>query len=251
VFPTYENYVAQFEKFISDLPAHGKLIYCEEDTEVKRVAEKTPTTAFKQAYHTPSFSIHNGVTSIETEWGNYTLKIYGKHNLQNMMAAKYACMEAGIEERAFYEAIQHFKGTAKRLETIKETPQSIIVRDFAHAPSKLKATVNAVKNLYPDKKLIAAYELHTYSSLNKDFLPQYKDTLREADIRAVLFSKHALEMKKMPMLSEEDVAKNFGTDVHVFTDQKELRAFVDGAYTGNENILLMSSGTFDGMNMTF
>jgi UDP-N-acetylmuramate: L-alanyl-gamma-D-glutamyl-meso-diaminopimelate ligase len=171
--------------------------------------------------------------------------------MQNMMAAKYACLEAGITEEQFYEAIQQFKGTAKRLETIKETPTSIIYRDFAHAPSKLKATVNAVKNLYPNRKLIAAYELHTFSSLNKNFLPQYHNTMEEADVKAVLFSKHALEMKKMPMLNTEEVTTHFGEGVVVFTDKNELRDYILNHYTGNENLLLMSSGTFDGMNVEF
>ncbi|MCC7533339.1 MAG: peptidoglycan synthetase, partial [Bacteroidia bacterium] len=167
------------------------------------------------------------------------------------MAAKYACIEAGLTEKQFYEAIQHFKGTAKRLETIKETSSSIIYRDFAHAPSKLKATVNAVKSLYPERKLIAVYELHTYSSLSKKFLPHYNHSMDEADISAVLFSKHALEMKKMPMLDEREVADGFGGKCKVFTDKDALLSFIKMNYTGNENLLLMSSGTFDGMDLTF
>jgi UDP-N-acetylmuramate: L-alanyl-gamma-D-glutamyl-meso-diaminopimelate ligase len=166
-----------------------------------------------------------------------------------MMAAKFACEEAGINEMQFYEAIQHFKGTAKRLETIAETATSIVYRDFAHAPSKLQATINAVKQLHPERKLIAAYELHTFSSLNKAFLPHYHNTMEEADIKAVLFSKHALEMKKMPMLDTAEVAQEFGEGVNVFTDKNALRTFIDEQYTGHENVLLMSSGTFDGMSL--
>jgi UDP-N-acetylmuramate: L-alanyl-gamma-D-glutamyl-meso-diaminopimelate ligase len=193
----------------------------------------------------------DGVTYLILNEQEIPLKVFGNHNLQNMMAAKFACVEAGVTEEQFYEAIQHFKGTAKRLETIKETDTSVIYRDFAHAPSKLRATVNAVKNLYPQRKLIAAYELHTYSSLNKAFLPHYSQCMDEADISVVLFSKHALEMKKMPMLDEAEVAQGFGGDVKVFTDKNELRKFIESHYTENENLLLMSSGTFDGMDMQF
>lgn len=251
VFPTYENYVEQFEIFIKALPASGALIYCADDTEVKRVCESTPCQARLTPYHTPSHRVENGTTYLTDNNTHIALKVFGKHNLQNMMAAKYACIEAGLSEAQFFEAIQHFKGTAKRLETLKETPESIIYRDFAHAPSKLKATVNAVKNLYPERKLIAAYELHTYSSLNKAFLPHYSGSMTEADVKAVLFSKHALEMKKMPMLDEQEVATHFGDGVKVFTSQLELRKFIDANYSGKENILLMSSGTFDGMNLEF
>lgn len=251
VFPTYENYVEQFEIFIKALPATGALIYCADDPEVKRVSENTPCPARLIPYSTPNNKVENGVTYITVNGKEIPLKVFGNHNLQNMMAAKFACIEAGLSEEQFFGAIQHFKGTAKRLETIKETATSIVYRDFAHAPSKLKATVNAVKGLYPDRKLVAVYELHTYSSLNKAFLPHYKDSMAEADVSAVLFSRHALEMKKMPMLDEQEVADGFGGTVKVFTDKNELRKFIDAHYTGNENLLLMSSGTFDGMNMEF
>jgi UDP-N-acetylmuramate: L-alanyl-gamma-D-glutamyl-meso-diaminopimelate ligase len=251
VFPTYENYVEQFEIFIKGLPKEGALIYCADDAEVKRVSENTPCAARLIPYTTPENEVRDGITYVNINKKLIPLKFFGKHNMQNMMAAKYACLEAGITEEQFYEAIQQFKGTAKRLETIKETPTSIIYRDFAHAPSKLKATVNAVKNLYPNRKLIAAYELHTFSSLNKDFLPQYHNTMEEADVKAVLYSKHALEMKKMPMLNTVEVAKHFGEGVAVFTDKNELRDYILNHYKGNENLLLMSSGTFDGMNVEF
>ncbi|MFN9583369.1 MAG: glutamate ligase domain-containing protein, partial [Bacteroidota bacterium] len=151
----------------------------------------------------------------------------------------------------FYEAIAGFKGTAKRLEVLKQTDTSIIYRDFAHAPSKLKATIEAARQLYPERKLIAAYELHTYSSLNKAFLPHYAGSMHAADVKAVLFSKHALEMKKMPMLNEDEVAQAFGDGVQVFTDKNRMYKYLLEHYTGQENMLLMSSGTFDGMTLTF
>lgn len=251
VFPTYENYVEQFRIFIRELPADGELIYCADDPEVKRVSESTACKAKLIPYSTPDNEVENGITYIKENNTKVALKVFGKHNLQNMMAAKHACAYAGISEERFYEAIRHFKGTANRLETLYENEQTIIYRDFAHAPSKLKATINAVKNLYPERKLIAVYELHTFSSLNKEFLPHYKNSMIEADVKAVLFSKHALEMKKMPMLDEFEVAFNFGEGVKVFTDKNELRKFIESHYTKKENLLLMSSGTFDGMSTKF
>lgn len=251
VFPTYDNYLEQFRIFIRELPETGALIYCADDAEVKNLAENTPCKARLIPYITPEHEVNNGVTYLNVHGKSLPLKVFGKHNLQNMMAAKYACLEAGLSEEQFYEAIQSFKGTAKRLETLEEKKNSIIYRDFAHAPSKLKATIDAVKDLYPERKLIAAYELHTYSSLNKEFLPHYKNSMKPADVKAVLFSRHALEIKKMPMLDPEEVEQAFGDGVVVFTDKDLLRKFIEQHYTGNENVLLMSSGTFDGMDLHF
>lgn len=252
VFPTFENYVLQFKKFVEDIPASGAIIYCNADSEVNKLLVQTETTCEKIPYNTPGFKVEDGKFVIETPEGNsVTLNFFGTHNLQNMMAAFHACIKVGLNQSQFFEAIASFKGTAKRLETLKETNSSLIIRDFAHAPSKLKATVNAVRELYPERQLIAIYELHTFSSLNKDFLPHYKNTLVQADTRAVLFSKHALEVKKMPMLSKEEVANGFGENVQVFTDKNELHDFIKQHYTGRENLLLMSSGTFDGMSLDF
>jgi UDP-N-acetylmuramate: L-alanyl-gamma-D-glutamyl-meso-diaminopimelate ligase len=252
VFPTFENYLSQFKKFVTDIPASGAIIYCQADPELHQLLDQTETLCKKIPYQTPAFRVENGKFIIQDDAGNsITLNFFGQHNLQNMMAAMHACLKVGLTQAQFYEAIASFKGTAKRLETLKETPESLIIRDFAHAPSKLKATVNAVKELYPNRTLVAAYELHTYSSLNKAFLPHYKDTLNEAHLRAVLFSKHALEIKKMPMLDPNEVAAAFGENVQVFTDKEALRAFIEQHYSGKENILLMSSGTFDGMALDF
>lgn len=251
VFPTYEDYTRQFEIFIRELPAEGALIYCAADPEVQRIATTVACKAKRIPYETPPSHVTNGITFLEVNGQDLPLHVFGNHNLQNLMAAKFACEQAGLSESQFYEAIVHFKGTAKRLELLKQTNDSVIYRDFAHAPSKLKATVNAVRQLFPERRLIAAYELHTFSSLNRAFLPQYHNTMHEADIRAVLFSKHALEMKKMPMLTTEEVASAFGDGVSVFTDKEALRLFLNQHYSGKENLLLMSSGTFDGMELNF
>lgn len=251
VFPTFENYIEQFKIFVEALPENGSIIYSNNDLEVEKLIGAANIKAKKIPYVTPSFEVKGGVVYIKPNQTEVALKFFGTHNLQNMMAAKQACKAAGVSEEQFFEAIQSFKGTAKRLETIFENINSLIIRDFAHAPSKLKATVNAVRELNPERKLIAVYELHTFSSLNKDFLPQYHNSMQAADVKAVLFSKHALEMKKMPMLNEAEVAVGFGNDVKVFTDKNELSEFIKSHYTQNENLLLMSSGTFDGMDLNF
>lgn len=251
VFPTFENYLEQFAIFINGLPESGTLIYCADDKEVKNMCESQPIVATKIPYQSPAHKVENGQTFVQFQQGWTPLQIFGLHNLQNMMAAKFACIEAGLTETQFEEAIVHFKGTAKRLEVIAQKPNSTIYRDFAHAPSKLKATVNAVKQLHPERNLIAIYELHTFSSLNKAFLPHYSQTMEEADSKAVLFSPKTLAMKKMPELSITEVANAFGKDVHVFTDKLELEQWIQNRYSGKEDILLMSSGTFDGMNTNF
>lgn len=251
VFPTFENYIEQFKIFVEALPEIGSIIYSNNDLEVEKLIATANIKAEKIPYTTPDFDVKNGVVFIKPNETKIPLKFFGTHNLQNMMAAKFSCQAAGVNENQFFEAIQTFKGTAKRLETIFESNKSMIIRDFAHAPSKLKATVNAVRELNPERKLIAVYELHTFSSLNKDFLPQYNQSMQKADIKAVLFSKHALEMKKMPLLTESEVASGFGNDVEVFTNKIELSKFIKSHYTQNENLLLMSSGTFDGMDLNF
>jgi UDP-N-acetylmuramate: L-alanyl-gamma-D-glutamyl-meso-diaminopimelate ligase len=247
VFPTYENYIQQFKIFAENIPQNGTLIYCAEDTEVVKVVNESNIVAKKIPYVTPLYKNINGKIVISHNQTNYPLCFFGKHNLQNMMAAMHACTSVGLTETAFYEALQSFKGTSKRLEVIHETKNSLVIRDFAHAPSKLKASISAVKELYPNRKLIAIYELHTYSSLNKDFLPQYHNSMQQATISAVLFSKHALTIKKMPMLLPKDIENGFGSGVNVFSDKNRLLAFIKQNYTGNENVLLMSSGNFDGM----
>jgi UDP-N-acetylmuramate: L-alanyl-gamma-D-glutamyl-meso-diaminopimelate ligase len=251
VFPTFEFYVEQFKIFVKALPENGSIIYSANDEEVSKLIAQSNILAKKVPYLTPEFEVRNGVVYVKINEQEIALKFFGTHNLQNMMAAKFACETAGVTNEQFFKAIQSFKGTAKRLETIFENENAMIIRDFAHAPSKLKATVNAVRELNPERKLIAVYELHTFSSLNKDFLPQYFNSMQAADVKAVLYSKHALEMKKMPMLNNEEVAAGFGNNVQVFTDKNELRKFIESHFTQNENLLLMSSGTFDGMDLNF
>ncbi|MFN4082880.1 MAG: UDP-N-acetylmuramate--L-alanine ligase [Bacteroidia bacterium] len=251
VFPTYDIYKEQFKIFAEQIPANGKLIFFNDDKDLVNIIEHSDIKAHKISYSTPQFEINDGQVFVLHHSIKYPLQIFGSHNLQNMMAALFACKNVGINETDFLKAMATFKGTAKRMEILKQTDKSIIIRDFAHAPSKVKATVNAVKELHPQRKLIAVYELHTYSSLSKEFLPQYINTLQKADVAAVLYSKHALQMKNMPMLEKQDVYNGFGNAVKVFDNKDELYQFIKDNFSENTNLLLMSSGNFDGMKLDF
>jgi UDP-N-acetylmuramate: L-alanyl-gamma-D-glutamyl-meso-diaminopimelate ligase len=251
VFPTYDLYKEQFATFMKQLPADGSLIYCKADADLQDLVQTVQPKAKLIGYDAPEYFVDGKLTHVVIDNEYYNLQIVGKHNMQNMMAAMHACASVGVSRAIFMQAMTKFKGTAKRLEILKENENGIVFRDFAHAPSKLKATIEAVKSQYPTQKLIAVYELHTYSSLNKAFLPHYHHTMQKADIAFVLFSEHALQMKKLPPLSIDEVANGFGNSVKVFTNQNELRQAILAAYSGNEHILLMSSGTFDGMDLAF
>lgn len=250
VFPTYDNYVEQFRKFISTIKkTTGKLFYFNEDKDLNEIAQKA--LCKRLGYSAFNHLVKNNKTYILTGQNQeIPLAVFGEHNLANMKAAYWACHEVGITDEMFFEAIQSFKGAAKRLQTLCETESSIAYLDFAHAPSKVKATLNAVKAQFTNRQLVACLELHTYSSLNKAFLPQYESTMNGADIAAVFFNEHTLAMKKMPPLSIEEVKTFFGNpNLKVFTDNGEFTQFLKEQSFENQNLLLMTSGTFMGLDL--
>ena len=248
VFPTFENYVSQFDAFVENLEADDILIYNNEDELVKQVATKSISQ--KQAYKTPNFFIENGTTYLNFQEKQVELHIFGRHNLLNLAGAKLVCEALGIKEEQFFEAIQHFKGAARRLELIGENETCSVYKDFAHAPSKVKATTEAMKLVSSDRKLLACLELHTYSSLNKEFLPQYDGSLQAADEAIVFFNRHTFEIKKLPLLDKQEVAQYFShPNLLVFTDNTELTAHLKGINYEKTNLLMMSSGNFGGMNL--
>ncbi|MGB1207188.1 MAG: UDP-N-acetylmuramate--L-alanine ligase [Chitinophagales bacterium] len=248
VFPTFKNYVSQFDTFVENLETNDILIYNEEDELVKQVAEKA--ISLKKAYETPNFFIENGTTYLDFQYSQIALQIFGRHNLLNLAGAKLVCEALGIAEEQFFEAIQHFKGAARRLELIGENETCSVYKDFAHAPSKVKATTEAMSLISSDRKLLACLELHTYSSLNKDFLPQYKGSLEAADEAIVFFNRHTFEIKKLPLLEKNEVAKYFShSNLLVFTDNATLTAHLKGLNYEKTNLLMMSSGNFGGMNL--
>ncbi len=249
VFPTFENYVEQFSIFLDKIESGGSLIYCEADEEVKKVSEEHKGSFKKIAYNTHPHTVENGTTFLTTHVGEIPLKIFGNHNLQNLNGARLVCNEIGISDEHFYKAIQSFKGAARRLELVKETSSSVMFKDFAHSPSKLKAATSAFKQQFPQRKLIACMELHTFSSLNANFLSEYKGAMEAADEAFVYFNPHTIEHKKLAPLTTEQVRLAFGTNnVQVFTDSQKLMDLLRTMDWNNSNLLLMTSGNFDGVD---
>ncbi|WP_139855457.1 UDP-N-acetylmuramate--L-alanine ligase [Aequorivita sinensis] len=249
VFPTYENYVEQFEIFLNEITADGAIVYNEEDAEVKRVVEATINTIKKYPYKTPDYKVQGGTTILNTSEGSLAVEIFGKHNLNNLAGARGVCQLMGIDAKGFYEAIATFKGASKRLEKIAETATAVAYKDYAHSPSKVKATTQAVKNQYPDRKLIACLELHTYSSLNPEFLKEYKGALDAADSAVVFYSPHAVMIKKLEAIKREQIEGAFDRkDLVVFTNPADFKTYLFSQDYENTSLLLMSSGNYGGLD---
>ena len=253
VFPTFDIYREQFAKFIDLIEPDGTLVYCDEDKEVHRVVmENRRTDIQKLPYVCPEHEVVDGVTSLVCRNSVAThmtpLRIFGPHNLLNLTAARLACRQVGVTDEQFDEAIATFEGASKRLELVKKNNSCAVYKDFAHAPSKLRATIHAMREQYPDRRLVACMELHTFSSLTQEFLQQYAHSMDEADVRYVYFSQHALQLKKLPPLDPDEVRKAFGGNVEVFTDSAAMVAKVKAMEWRNANLLMMSSGNFDGID---
>ncbi len=249
VFPTYENYVEQFQIFTDSLINGGILVYNEEDPEVKRVVESSTSAIKKYPYRTPPHSIDDGTNYLETVEGDVPLEIFGNHNLQNLAGAKWICQHMGIDEEDFYEAIASFKGASKRLEKIAENDTTVIFKDFAHSPSKVKATTKAVKDQYENRTVLACLELHTYSSLNAEFLKEYKGALKYADKAAVFYSPHAVKIKQLDEVTSDQIAEAFEReDLIIYTKPSEFQKFLFSENLENSAVLLMSSGNYGGLD---
>ena len=249
VFPTWKNYVEQFSIFVDSIVEGGSITYNIEDAEVKKVVENSENTIRKFPYQTPNYKVQDGTTFLETEEGSMPVEIFGKHNLNNLAGAKWICQQMGIDENYFYEAISTFQGASKRLEKIAETKKSIAYKDFAHSPSKVLATTNALKNQYPNRKLIACLELHTYSSLNPEFLKEYKGALDAADVAVVFYSPHAVEIKKLKAISSEQIANAFQREnLIIFTNPTAFKTFLFSQKFNETSLLLMSSGDYGGLD---
>lgn len=250
VFPTFEGYVDQFRIFITKISVGGSLIYFEGDELVKKISEESTAAIKKIPYKTHGYFQNSKGFFGATHNRVVPLKIFGEHNMQNLSAAKNACILAGVTEDDFYSAIQSFEGTSKRLQKIDENEKGIVYLDFAHSPSKVRATVEAVRARYPEKTIIACLELHTYSSLSKDFLPLYAGTLKDAAIAFVYFNPHAVALKKLEPVSAEMVQEAFGgTNVLVFNDSAELFRKINELNYRDSCYLFMSSGDFDGYDL--
>ncbi|HEY6160063.1 MAG TPA: Mur ligase family protein [Bacteroidia bacterium] len=252
VFPTFENYVEQFKIFIDLIEEGGALVYCEKDAEVKKLAEAADRKIKKTPYGVPAHKIENGVTYVESPHSQLPtpLLIFGEHNLMNANGARLVCNELGISDEKFYEAIKNFKGAARRLELVLKNDHTAVYKDFAHSPSKLKATTAAVKTQFPNRKLVACMELHTFSSLNEDFLKEYNGAMALADEAFVYFNPHTIEHKKLKPITPGQVKQAFGSgNITVFTDSAQLTDQLKNKSWANANLLMMSSGTFDGVDL--
>ena len=250
VFPTYENYVEQFKIFIESIVNGGILVYNEEDAETKKLAEETENPIRKHPYHTPEYHTEGNSTILDVPEGELPLGIFGKHNLNNLAGAKWICQHMGVDEDDFYEAIATFSGASKRLEKLAESNSSVIFKDFAHSPSKVAATTAAVKEQFSNKKLVACLELHTYSSLNAEFLKEYKDSLENADEALVFYSPDAVAIKKLEAVSEDQIKKAFQKEnLKVFTTSEDFQAELKQTGLKNSVLLLMSSGNYGGLDM--
>ncbi|MBW8333024.1 MAG: peptidoglycan synthetase [Prolixibacteraceae bacterium] len=250
VFPTFPFYVEQFQIFADLIQPNGSLVYFGNDENLKQVAAKTRADVQKLPYNSHESVIENGITYLVVGNEKIKLQIFGDHNLQNISGAQLVCRQLGLTDEQFYTAIAEFKGAARRLEVLAETENCVVFNDFAHSPSKLKATTDAVKKQFPERKLVACLELHTFSSLKKEFLPQYKKSMDAADLAIVYFNPHTIEHKKLEPITEQQVAEAFDSPgLMVLTDSDELFAFLKTQNWQSTNLLLMTSGNFSGKNL--
>ena len=251
VFPTFEFYLEQFVIFINKIEAGGLLIYNQSDPVLDKLVKEHHRADLRyQPYGVPTHTIDNGATTVTIEGYATGLKVFGNHNLMNLYAAYYACAEIGISAADFVQAIANFTGASKRLELLASNDQVNVYRDFAHAPSKVKATIDAVKQQYPNRELIAILELHTFSSLNEAFMSEYNGALAKADTAIVFYSKHALELKRMPDLPADKVREGFNQPgLLVMNHKEDLQNWLENRSFEQANLVLMSSGNYDGLDM--
>lgn len=250
VFPTFENYLEQFSIFIDKIEAGGHLIYNEDDKVLaKLINDHRRNDIQYHPYSVPEHTIKNGVTRVRIDGEETELRVFGDHNLLNLYAAWLVCRQLNVSASVFAKAIGSFTGAAKRLEFLAGNDGTTFYRDFAHAPSKVRATIEALKNQFPERKLIAALELHTYSSLNEAFMKEYRGAMQQADDASVFYSRHALELKRMPELPKEIVKQGFGKEnLEVFNDRAALEQWLRSRNYKNSVVVFMSSGNYDGFD---
>ena len=250
VFPTFENYLEQFKIFTDLIQPNGSLIYFDDDEHIAKIVKNKRKGIDYIPYNSHPFKVIDNCSILKTENGDIPLEIFGEHNLQNLMGAYHICKKIGLSDQEFYTSIKSFSGAAKRLQKLAENHSCIVYQDFAHSPSKLKATTEAVKKQFKDRKLIACMELHTFSSLKKDFLPLYENTMSFADEAIVYFNPKTIEHKKLEPINKEQVAEAFGgNNLKVFTDSDEVISELMEQNFTDTNLLLMSSGNFSGVDL--
>jgi UDP-N-acetylmuramate: L-alanyl-gamma-D-glutamyl-meso-diaminopimelate ligase len=252
VFKTFEEYKKQFEIFATLIEPEGKLIYCSEDENTTDVAMQSRKDIEKLPYALPPHHIHEGKTFLKTVYGEVGLNVFGNHNLLNIEAARLTCQLLNIGEELFYNAISSWQGAYNRLTKIHDSDHLVVFRDFAHAPSKVEATVNAVRKQFQDDHFIACLELHTFSSLSGEFLPHYRGSMDNCDVALLYFNPQAVELKKLKIPQEQDIVNGFGNPMlQVFSNIAELQRTIQLSLNERAVILYMSSGNFDDMDLLF
>lgn len=250
VFPTFDNYLRQFEIFVDEMMSDGALIYCRADETLDACVQDFGQHLELIPYETPKYEVEEGRTKILRNLDKTEVGVFGEHNLQNLMGAQLVCEQIGISEQQFFDAIADFNGAARRLEELGRNDSSVVYKDFAHSPSKLMATTKAVKAQWPDRHLVACMELHTFSSLTKEFLVEYDKAMDEADTAIVFYKKETIEQKRLDPISEEEVKEAFGReDLIVFTDSQALQDHLQSIAWLGKNLLFMSSGNFGGIDV--
>jgi UDP-N-acetylmuramate: L-alanyl-gamma-D-glutamyl-meso-diaminopimelate ligase len=248
VFPTREEYVDQFRIFMENIPSGGCLVYCDEDAELRTLAVTVHQDILKLPYKAPAYNIEEGLTRLEHDGVKYEMQVFGHHNMQNMQGAKLVCNQLGISDSRFYKAIMNFRGAGKRLQLLGKKDDTCVFLDFAHSPSKVEATVKAVKEQYPGNNVMACLELHTYSSLTRQFLVNYRNTLDAADEAIVFFDPGTVLHKRLEMIAPADIIDAFQRkDLKVFSVKDELETYLLSGNYKNTALLLMSSGNFSGI----
>ncbi|WP_342645270.1 Mur ligase family protein [Mucilaginibacter sp. CSA2-8R] len=251
VFPTFENYIEQFATFINTMEPDGTLFYAGNDEVLEKVIAGDNSAIQKFPYHAPAYEVNNGVTTVLFEDEKYELQVFGEHNLLNLEAARNICNQLGITSHNFYSSMRTFKGAARRLELLGKSDSTNIYKDFAHSPSKLKATIHAVKTQFPERKLVACMELHTFSSLNKNFLGEYAGCMDEADTAIIFIHSETFFHKKMQPYEESFVRSTIKRPDLIYFDQPEkLKEYLAKQELTGKNLLLMSSGNFGGLDLT-
>lgn len=251
VFPDEFDYVRQFDFLAENTPKAGILIFCEQDPMTSMVGAKEKADVLRIPYKAHAHVVENGQVFLTEGKKRIPIKIFGNHNMQNISGAKEVLKKIGISTDQFFEAIQSFEGAAGRLQKVYDGSSTTLYKDFAHAPSKVKATVKAVKELNPSRDLVACFELHTFSSLNKNFLPQYKDSMKAAQVAIVYFNPDKVKDKKFEPLTAADIQAAFATPgVQVFDDAHKLRDYLAQQTWKNKNLLMMSSGNFGGIELS-
>ena len=250
VFPTFDEYVDQFRLFIRTIEPKGTLVYNKEDQRLRELVLEDRSKINKHGYRTPEYTINKGITYLHTQNGEIPLQVFGKHNLSNLAAAFTVCEWLGVDREAFFESIKRFKSASRRLEYVASNDGSVVYQDFAHTPSKLKASIHALKEQFPDKALVAIIELHTYSSLSEAYLSEYRDTMHEAEYPAVLINQDSLKQRNVGSTSEEMLRSTFNQpNLICFNNVDDMNQYLQTMDPTGRNLLLMSSGNYGGINL--